>query len=304
MTRNFAIIGVGGYIAPRHLAAIRDTGNILVAALDHHDSVGILDRFSLDVPFFVEFERFDRYAEKLRRMEEARRIHFVSICSPNYLHDAHVRFALRIGADAICEKPLVLNPWNLDALEVMEAETGRKIWTILQLRRHPAVRDLKARVDRAPAQKRFRVELSYVTPRGRWYHTSWKGQMEKSGGLGTNIGIHLFDMLLWIFGAPSALEVEGRDERRLSGTLELARADVRWSLSLDPRDVPAQARKLGRGSYRALSMDGEDVEFSDGFTELHTEVYRDILAGSGPGIADARPSIELAYRIRQAAVRG
>ena len=304
MSRNFAIIGVGGYIAPRHLAAIRDTGNVLAAALDRHDSVGILDRYSLDVPFFVEFERFDRYAEKLRRLEEPRHIHYVSICSPNYLHDAHIRFALRIGADAICEKPLVLNPWNLDALAEMEAESGRKIRTVLQLRCHPAIRALKARVESAPPERRFRVNLDYVTPRGRWYHTSWKGEAEKSGGLGTNIGIHFFDMLLWIFGAASALEVDRREERRISGSLALARADVTWSLSLDPQDIPAEARAAGKQSYRSLTLDGEELEFSEGFTDLHTEVYREILAGGGYGIEAARPSVELAYRIRQAAVRG
>jgi len=299
MLANFAIIGAGGYIAPRHLAAIRDTGNTLAAALDKNDSVGILDRFFPEVPFFVEFERFDRFAEKLRRLEPERRIHFVSICSPNYLHDAHIRFALRIGADAICEKPLVLNPWNLDALSLMEEESGRRIHTILQLRSHPAILALKAKVAAAPPGQRFQVNLTYVTPRGPWYHTSWKGIIEKSGGVATNIGVHFFDLLLWVFGQAREVEVHHKDDRKVAGTLDLERADVGWSLSLDRADVP-----VGHGaSFRSLTLDGEEIEFSDGFTELHTLVYRGILAGEGCGIEDARPSVDLAHRIRHAAVK-
>lgn len=304
MRRNFAIIGVGGYIAPRHLAAIRDTGNVLAAALDKHDSVGVIDRYFMDTPFFVEFERFDRHVEKLRRMEASRRIHYVSICSPNYLHDSHIRFALRVGAHAICEKPLVLNPWNLDALQEMERESNSRIYNILQLRLHPALTALKARVQAGPADRKFNVDLTYVTPRGPWYHTSWKGSAEKSGGVGTNIGIHFFDMLLWIFGGCRFLQVHRKDDRKIAGYLELDRANVRWFLSLDPQDVPAQAREAGKTTFRSLTLDGEEVEFSDGFTELHTQVYRDILSGGGFGIEDARPSINLAYQIRHAQAVG
>lgn len=300
MSKNFSIIGAGGYIAPRHLQAIKDTGNNLVAALDKNDSVGILDRYFMDVPFFVEFERFDRYAEKLRRQEESKWIQYVSICTPNYLHDAHIRFALRIGADAICEKPLVLNPWNLDALRQMEQETGRKICTVLQLRLHPDIIALKEQVASAPPAKCFDVDLSYITSRGKWYYVSWKGSLEKSGGIATNIGIHFFDMLMWIFGDVKHLQVHFKDEHKIGGYLELARANIRWFLSLDLADVPKVAREAGKTTFRSLSVNGEEIEFSDGFADLHTMVYRDILSGGGFGIEDARASINLAYQIRHA----
>jgi UDP-N-acetyl-2-amino-2-deoxyglucuronate dehydrogenase len=296
--KNFALIGVAGYIAPRHLQAIKDTGNRLIAALDKSDSAGILDQYFDDVSFFTEFERFDRYAEKVRRLGDEQKIHYVSICTPNYLHDAHARFALRIGANAICEKPLVLNPWNLDALQQLEKETGQHIYTILQLRLHPAIIALRNRVAADTSGKRYDIDLSYITSRGNWYHVSWKGDPAKSGGVATNIGIHFFDMLMWIFGNVQGLQIHHKDERKVSGYLELEKANVRWFLSLDKQDVLEEARKAGKTTFRSLTMNGEAIEFSDGFTDLHTMVYKDILAGGGFGIDDARASINLAHRIR------
>lgn len=298
--RNFAVIGVGGYIAPRHLQAIRDTGHRLVAAVDPKDSVGILDRYSFDVRFFTEVERFDRHLEKLRRLGEAERVHYVSICSPNYLHDAHCRLALRVGADAICEKPLVINPWNLDALAEIEAETGRRIYTILQLRVHPALLALKAQLEQESAGTMHDVLLTYITSRGNWYHVSWKGQPEKSGGIATNIGIHFFDLLLWLFGPAQAVKVFHADSRRMSGWLQLERARVRWFLSVERDDLPPEARQAGKTTFRSITIDGQEVEFSEGFTDLHTRVYEQTLAGNGFGIPEARPSIQLTYEIRRA----
>lgn len=297
--RNFALIGVAGYVAPRHLKAIHDTGNRLVAALDPHDSVGVLDRYFTEVHFFREFERFDRHLEKLRRGPEGAEIDHVSICSPNYLHDAHVRFALRIGAEALCEKPLVLNPWNLDALEELEEETGGRISTVLQLRVHPALAALREKLLADP-DRRYRVRLTYVTGRGPWYHYSWKGDRERSGGLATNIGIHFFDLLLWLFGDARASEVHVAEPGRTSGFLELARADVSWYLSVDFRDLPFEPEPGRRTTFRSITVDGEEVEFSSGFGELHTRIYEETLAGRGFGIPEARPSIELAYRLRHA----
>ncbi|HUZ03178.1 MAG TPA: Gfo/Idh/MocA family oxidoreductase [Thermomicrobiaceae bacterium] len=299
MLRNFAITGVAGYIAPRHLKAITDTGHRVVAAVDPHDAVGILDRYSFDVRFFTEFERFDRHLEKLHRGPEENRVHFLSVCSPNYLHDAHIRLALRVGADAICEKPLVINPWNLDALEELQEETGRHVYTVLQLRLHPALIALK---ERLAGSGRHDVVLTYVTSRGPWYGVSWKGLPERSGGVATNIGIHFFDLLLWLFGPPLDSEVHLSEAARMSGHLELKSAGVRWFLSTDRRDLPAQARDAGRPTFRSISVDGDEVEFTDGFTDLHTRVYEHVLAGAGFGIADARPSVEMAHRIRHAAV--
>jgi UDP-N-acetyl-2-amino-2-deoxyglucuronate dehydrogenase len=299
MIKNFAVIGVGGYVALRHLKAIRDTGNRLVAAVDPKDSVGILDQFSFDVRFFTEIERFDRHLEKLRRGPEEGRIHFVSICSPNYLHDAHCRLAMRVGADVICEKPLVVNPWNLDALHEIEVETGRKINTILQLRVHPELIKLKARLDQENADTRHEVVLSYVTSRGNWYHVSWKGQMEKSGGVATNIGIHFFDLLIWLFGPVNNVKVYHSDAERMSGFFELEKARVRWYLSVDHNDLPDTAKQANKTTFRSITVDGQEVEFSEGFTDLHTCVYENTLAGHGFGIEDARPSIELTHRIRQ-----
>lgn len=301
--RNFAVVGVAGFVAPRHLQAIRDTGNRLVAAMDPHDAVGILDRYSLDVRFFTEFERFDRHLEKLRRGPAGQRVDYVSICSPNYLHDAHIRQALRVGADVICEKPLVINPWNLDALEELALESGRRVNTVLQLRLHPSLVALKQRLQEAtPPGTRHDVCLTYVTTRGRWYDVSWKGALDRSGGIATNIGIHFFDLLLWLFGSVQDLRVHHSEPTRLAGLLEVERATVRWFLSTSPADLPFAPDPGGRTTHRSITVDGEEVEFSDGFATLHTRTYEEVLAGRGFGIADARPSIELTYRIRQAPV--
>lgn len=298
MSKNFAVIGVGGYIAPRHLRAIRDTGNRLVAAVDPKDSVGILDQYSFDVKFFTEIERFDRHLEKLRRGPEENRVHYVSVCSPNYLHDAHCRLALRVGADVICEKPLVISPWNFDALAELEAETKHRINTILQLRVHPALINLKQSLAAEGGQ--HDVVLTYITSRGPWYHVSWKGQQDKSGGVATNIGVHFFDLLLWLFGPAAHLKVYHSDDSCMSGYIELERARVRWFLSVDSKDLPPQAKAAGKTTYRSITVDGKEVEFSEGFTDLHTRVYEETLAGRGFGIAEARPSIELTYGIRTA----
>jgi UDP-N-acetyl-2-amino-2-deoxyglucuronate dehydrogenase len=296
VTKNFAVVGVGGYVAPRHLQAIHDTGNRLVAAVDPNDSVGILDRYSEDVRYFREIERFDRHLDKLRRGDPSGRIDWVSICSPNYLHDAHIRLALRNGAHAICEKPIVINPWNLDALAELERETGRRVFTVLQLRVHPELVALRAR--HQASGRRATVTLAYVTSRGPWYDVSWKGDDEKSGGIGTNIGIHLFDLLIWLFGPSGRSEVTVREATRMGGRLELAGADVEWFLSTSRADLPQDVREKGRSTYRLISIDGEPVEFSDGFADLHTEIYRRTLAGEGFTIEDARPSIELVSRLR------
>lgn len=297
MTKNFAVIGVGGYIAPRHLRAIKDTGNRLVAAVDPKDSVGILDQYSYDVKFFTEIERFDRHLEKLRRGFEAERIHYVSICSPNYLHDAHCRLALRVGADVVCEKPLVINPWNLDALEEIEAETKHRIFTILQLRVYPSL--IKLRETLRSAKDIHDVELTYITSRGPWYQVSWKGDHDKSGGVATNIGIHLFDLLMWLFGSVNGIKVYHKDDERMSGFIELERARVRWFLSVDKNDLPEQANTNGKTTYRSITVDGKEIEFSEGFTDLHTKVYEETLAGRGFGIKEARPSVQLTHDIRQ-----
>ena len=301
--RNFAILGVAGYIAPRHLRAIKETGHQLVAACDPSESVGILDRWFFDTRYFREFERFDRHVEKLRRRGEGERIHYVSICSPNYLHDAHMRFALRIGADAICEKPLVINPWNLEPLVELEREHGRRIHTILQLRVHPVLMALRERLavearEAGPGARKHEVVLSYVTARGPWYGNTWKGDAARSGGISTNIGIHFFDLLLWLFGGVEGFEVHVSDGRRASGFLELARATVRWFLSIDRDDLPQPPAPGGPATFRSITVDGAEVEFSEGFADLHTAVYREILAGRGFGIDDARPSIALAHAIR------
>jgi len=297
--KKFALIGVGGYIAPRHLKAIKDTGNVLVAALDRNDSVGVLDTYFPDADFFTEFERFDRHLEMLRR-HPGSGVDYVSICSPNYLHDAHVRFALRIGADAICEKPLVLNPWNVVALEEAEKETGKSINTILQLRLHPAIVLLKERIEKSPADKIFNVDLTYITARGHWYTVSWKGDTGKSGGIATNIGIHFFDMLSWIFGGVKKNIVHIYEHKKAAGFLELERARVRWFLSLDSKDLPFDPEHKKRMTYRSITIDGEEVEFSDGFGDLHTESYRQILTGKGFRPMDVLNSVIIASDIRNA----
>lgn len=300
MTKNFAITGVGGYIAPRHLKAIKDTGNRLLAAVDPKDSVGLLDHFGFDVRFFTEIERFDRYLEKLRRGPESQRVHYLSVCSPNYLHDAHCRLALRVGAHVICEKPLVINPWNLDALQELEQESGKRIYTVLQLRVHPKLIALRQMLQERQSTTQWEVVLTYVTARGPWYHVSWKGSEEKSGGVAMNIGIHLFDLLLWLFGAAGEARVYHRDPQRIVGFLELEHAHVRWYLSVDAADLPFVAEPGKRTTYRSITVDGQELEFSEGFTNLHTRIYEEILAGRGFGIEDARPSIELVHRLRTA----
>ena len=294
--KNFAIIGAGGYIAPRHMKAIKDTGNTLIAALDKHDSVGIMDSYFPDADFFTEFERFDRHLEKLKR--QGNKTDFVSVCSPNYLHDAHIRFGLRIGASVICEKPVVLNPWNIEALMEIEKETGGEVFTILQLRLHPAIIALKEKIAAAPADKKFTVNLQYITSRGHWYHTSWKGDMEKSGGIATNIGVHFFDMLLWVFGDVKENKVTAHTAQTASGQLELERANVNWMLSIDANTLPDEAKAAGKRTFRTLTIDGEGFEFSDGFTELHTKSYEEILKGNGFRIKETKAAIELVHEIR------
>ncbi len=297
--KRFVIIGVGGYIAPRHLKAIKDTGNVLVAALDKNDSVGILDSYFPNADFFTEFERFDRHLELLRR-SGAEKVDYVSICSPNYLHDAHVRFAMRIGADAICEKPLVLNPWNVAALEEIENETGRRINTIMQLRLHHAIEVLKKQVDSGPKSKLYNVELTYITSRGHWYRTSWKGDTNKSGGVATNIGVHFFDILTWIFGDVKANIVNLHRPTKASGVLELERARVRWFLSLDQEDLPEKVKAKNLRTYRSIKIDGQEIEFSEGFTEPHTKSYERILEGRGFTTKDVLSSIKIVSEIRNA----
>ena len=295
--KNFALIGAAGYIAPRHMKAIKETGNLLVAALDKFDSVGIIDSYFPQADFFTEFERFDRHIDKLRRT--GTKIDYVSICSPNYLHDSHIRFALRHRADAICEKPLVLNPWNVDALTEIEKETGKKIYTILQLRLHPAIQKLKKEIEAGPAGAVYDVDLTYITSRGKWYYHSWKGEESKSGGIATNIGIHFFDMLVWIFGNVKESTLQKITEGQASGTLMLEQAKVKWFLSINAKDLPSAAAQAGKPMHRSLKIQGKEFEFSEGFTDLHTDSYKEILAGRGFGLAEAKASIDLAHRLRR-----
>ncbi|HMK04888.1 MAG TPA: Gfo/Idh/MocA family oxidoreductase [Ferruginibacter sp.] len=296
--KNFALIGAGGYVAPRHMKAIKDTGNNLIAALDKHDSVGVLDSYFPNADFFTEFERFDRHLEKQKRL--GNKTDFVSVCSPNYLHDAHVRFGLRIGADVICEKPIVLNPWNIDALAEIEKETGRKVFALLQLRHHPAIIALKHRIAAMPETKKHKVDLQYITSRGNWYHTSWKGDIQKSGGIATNIGIHFFDMLLWIFGDVKENRVTEHNNTTAAGQLELENATVSWKLSIDSGMLPEEAKAAGKQTFRSLIIDGETFEFSQGFAELHTQSYAEIIAGKGFLLSETRKAIELVHQIRTA----
>ncbi len=296
--KNFAITGVAGYIAPRHLKAIQDTKNNLVAATDPHDSVGILDRYFPDTSFFTEYERFDRHLEMLRRNDPQHHVEYLAICSPNHLHDAHIRLALRIGADAICEKPLVLNPWNLDILEDLENESGKKVYNVLQLRVHPSLIKLKEKIDNDKTNKKHQVVLTYITSRGMWYSYSWKGIAEKSGGIATNIGVHFFDLLMWYFGKTQHSEVHLSQPDKISGYLELENAEVQWYLSLDKNDLPKEATEAGKTTHRSIMIDGDEIEFTEGFTDLHTKIYEEILAGKGFGIKDARASIETVYNIR------
>ncbi len=297
--KKFALIGVAGFIAPRHLKAIYETGNKLIAAIDPNDSVGILDNYFPEAFYFKEIERFDRFLEKLRRKDEG--VDFISICTPNYLHDAHIRLALRLHSNAICEKPLVINPWNLDALEELEGEYKKSVYTILQLRVHPEILKLKKKLK--GEKNKHNIILTYITPRGQWYQISWKGDEEKSGGLAMNIGVHFFDLLLWLFGCVEKMEVHYFDKNKLSGFLDLERAKVSYFLSIDKKDMPEKAIKEGKKSFRSMKIDGEEVEFSEGFADLHTRIYEEILKGKGFGIGDSRPSIELVYKIRKADVK-
>jgi len=296
---NFALIGVGGYIAPRHMEAIKKTGNVLSATLDPNDSVGIIDRYFPEAAFFLEPERFDRHLDKLRRKGD-HRIDYVSICSPNYLHDAHIRLALRNDAHAICEKPLVLNPWNIDALSEIEHESGKSIHVILQLRLHPHIISLREKIKNSPPGKIFDIDLTYITGRGQWYYRSWKGNVEKSGGIATNIGIHFFDMLIWIFGDVKQNMVHYSDKSTASGYLILEKARVKWFLSLDTGFIPEQDRLTGKRTYRSITVDKEEIEFSEGFTDLHIKSYEEILAGNGFNIGETRASIETVFEIRNA----
>ena len=296
--KKFALIGAAGYIAPRHMRAIKETGNDLLAALDPFDSVGIIDSFFPQADFFTEPERFDRHLDKLRRKGENSKIDFVSICSPNYLHDSHMRMALRNDANAICEKPLVLNPWNIDGLEEIEKETGKNIFNILQLRHHPSIVALKKKFDNLPDDKIHDIELTYITSRGKWYFYSWKGDLAKSGGIVTNIGIHFFDMLSWIFGEVKNNTVHLMQENKAAGLLQLKKANVKWFLSLDKNDLPKQATDKGIPTYRSITIDEEELEFSGGFTDLHTVSYQSILDGNGFRISESRNSINIVHTIR------
>lgn len=296
--KRFALIGAAGYIAPRHMGAIRDTGNNLVAALDPNDSVGIIDSHFPEAHFFTEFERFDRHIDKQRR--DGKGVDFVSICSPNYLHDSHMRFTLRSDADAICEKPLVLNPWNIDGLLEIEKDTGRKVNTILQLRVHPTITELRERVRNAPKDKKHEVDLTYITSRGNWYLQSWKGDEKKSGGIACNIGVHFFDMLHFIFGDLQENKAHLAEDTRAAGYLEYEHARVRWFLSIDINDVPEQIRAQGQRTFRSITVDGREIEFSGGFTDLHTRSYEEIIAGRGFGLEENRVAIETVSHIRKA----
>ena len=296
MVKNFALIGVGGYVALRHVKAIKETGNELISTLDICDSVGFLDSYFPDADFFREFERFDRHIDKVSRTEK--KIDYVSICSPNYLHDAHIRFALRHKADAICEKPLVLNPWNVDALSEIEKETGKRVYNILQLRLHPSIIELKNKIVNGPKDKIYDIDLVYITSRGKWYHYSWKGEIQKSGGIATNIGVHFFDMLTWIFGDVKSVVVNLSTDSTSAGFLELEHARVRWVLSIDWNLLPEKIKEKGQRTYRSINVENEEIEFSDGFTDLHTESYRHILTGRGFGLEDSRKSIQTVYDIR------
>ena len=294
--KNFILIGAAGYIAPRHMKAIKQTGNNLIAAYDPYDGVGVIDSHFPNAHFFTEFERFDRHVEKLKRA--GTKIDYVSICSPNYLHDSHIRYGLRIGADVICEKPLVLNPWNVDALIELEAEYKNNVHTILQLRHHEAILELKDKITNGPSDKVYDIDLTYITSRGNWYYTSWKGNVEKSGGIASNIGVHFFDMLQWIFGPLENSSVDIKTKDTNSGKSTFKQANVNWYLSINANNLPQQAKNNGLSTFRTLTVDGEEIEFSKGFTDLHTVSYQHILDGKGYGLADAKSSIEIVSEIR------
>ena len=297
--KNFALIGASGYIAPRHMKAIKETNNNLVAALDKFDSVGIIDSYFPNADFFTEFERFDRHVSKLK-FEKNLNLDYVSICTPNYLHDSHIRFALRQGADAICEKPLVLNPWNIDALSEIEKETGKRVFNILQLRVHPSIIALKKKIDNGPKDKIYDVDLTYLTSRGNWYYTSWKGDVAKSGGIASNIGVHFYDMLSWIFGDVKQNVVHVNTHDRSAGYLELDKARIRWFLSINADTLPQEIKSKGQTTYRSITIEGEELEFSGGFTDLHTISYDEIIKGNGYGLEAPRQAIEIVHEIRHA----
>ncbi|MBK7959196.1 MAG: Gfo/Idh/MocA family oxidoreductase [Bacteroidetes bacterium] len=294
--KNFILIGAASYIAPRHFKAIKETKNNLLAAMDKFDSVGILDSYFPKAAFFTEFERFDRHIEKINRTSD--KVDFVSVCTPNYLHDSHIRFGLRHGADVICEKPLVLNPWNIDSLEVLQRETGKTVYNIFQLRLHPAIQALREKVMNTKTDKKYELDLTYITSRGNWYYTSWKGDINKSGGIATNIGVHFFDMLTWIFGGVQSSEVHIHTHDRAAGFLELENARVKWFLSINEENIPASIREQKKTTYRSIQLDGQEIEFSEGFTDLHTVSYQNVLDGKGFPLMEAKRSIEIVHDIR------
>lgn len=302
MPKNFALIGVAGFIAPKHLKAIKETGNTLVAAVDKHDAVGIMDNHFPDANFFTEIERFDRFLEKQRRGPSGTPVDYVSICTPNYLHDSHCRLALRVGSHAICEKPLVINPWNLDQLRDLEQDYGKRVYSVLQLRLHPELIRLKKEIDNSSNGQRREICLTYITRRGKWYHQSWKGDVERSGGVAMNIGVHFFDFLSWIYGRANRSFLHLNQPSRMSGVLELEKARVRWFLSVDANDLPEHVRAKNGHAFRSITVDGQEIDLSTGFTDLHTEVYNHILSGSGYGIEESQPAIELVYQIRTSTV--
>jgi UDP-N-acetyl-2-amino-2-deoxyglucuronate dehydrogenase len=298
--KNFALIGASGYIAPRHMRAIKDTDHNLVAALDPYDGIGVIDSYFPQADFFTEFERFDRFVDKWRR-NTGKKIDYVSICSPNYLHDSHIRFALKSGASAICEKPLVLNPWNIDQLKIIEEETGQRVYNILQLRLHPSIIALKEKISRELEEnpnKIYDIDLSYLTSRGKWYFISWKGDSAKSGGLASNIGVHFYDMLTWIFGEVQENIVHLKTKDSSAGSFRLKNAQVRWFLSVNYNYIPKNIRSIGQRTYRSITVDGEEIEFSGGFTDLHTRSYEEILKGNGFGLDEAYGSISIVSTIR------
>jgi len=300
--KNFALIGAAGYIAPRHMKAINDTGNVLSAAYDPYDGVGIMDSHFPEADYFTEFERFDRHIDRLRRNKS--KIDFVSVCSPNYLHDSHIRFGLRSCADVICEKPIVLNPWNIDALQEAEKDSGQNVYTILQLRHHDAIKTLKKKVEEGPKDKVYDIDLTYLTSRGKWYYTSWKGDVDRSGGIATNIGVHFFDMLTWVFGRLKSQTVHLHTHDRASGVLHLERANVRWFLSINYDVIPEEEKSEGKRTFRSITVDGEEIEFSHGFTELHTVSYEAILQGKGYRIGDTKEAIQIVHDIRHMEPKG
>lgn len=294
--KRFGLIGAAGYIAPRHMKAIKDTNNQLVAAYDLNDSVGIIDSHFPQADFFTEFERFDRHIDKLRRADNA--LDYMSICSPNYLHDSHIRFGLKNNMDVICEKPIVLNPWNMEAIEQIEKETGKNCYNILQLRLHPNIVALKEKVENGPKDKIYDFDLAYLTSRGKWYYTSWKGDKQKSGGIATNIGVHFYDMLSWIFGKVKENKVHLHTHDRAAGYLEFVQARVRWFLSINAETLPQAVKERGLTTYRSMTLEGEEIEFSGGFTELHTRSYEAILRGEGFRISEAKQSLDIVHQIR------